>query len=267
MIVLMLGEPGEDEEQDERRRDGEERERDRDRGRNERAKDEEQHDERGEEAEELLRPLLDRRELGVAVELGGNACGLDPFTHGVLDRDHLGPVLRLDDAVELRLRVGDPPVVGERVCLENGSPTLSSPTLSPLGANSEVLSCAIASSIAALRSGVSSRSPSGAAKTRLSTQPCSDANSDSMRSVAFCVSEPGISNSSFRLPPTVATSTISPASDREPGDDDAPGVVRAGAHPTRECAGRKSFVRCEAFCLGFVCLLRHAPPSASSRFP
>jgi hypothetical protein len=32
-----------------------------------------------------------------------------------------------------------------------------------------------------------------------------------MRSVALCVSEPGISNSSFRLPPTVATSTMSAA--------------------------------------------------------
>ena len=59
------------------------------------------------------------------------------------------------------------------------------PTVSPLGANSDVLSFAIASSIAALRSGVSSRSPSGAAKTRLSTLPCSEANCDSMRSVAL----------------------------------------------------------------------------------
>ena len=60
----------------------------------------------------------------------------------------------------------------------------------------------MASSIAARRSGVSSVSPSGAAKTRLRTAPCSAANSDSIRSVARCVSEPGISNSSLRPPPT-----------------------------------------------------------------
>jgi hypothetical protein len=43
----------------------------------------------------------------------------------------------------------------------------------------------MASSIAARRSGVSSRSPSGAAKTTFKTPPCSDANSASIRSVAF----------------------------------------------------------------------------------
>ena len=100
----------------------------------------------------------------------------------------------------------------ENVFLSNGSPTLvmpASPSGSvPVGANSSVLSFAIAASTAAFRSGVSSRSPSGAANTRLRTPPCSSANSDSMRSVARCVSEPGIENSSFRLPPTVATSTI-----------------------------------------------------------
>ena len=76
------------------------------------------------------------------------------------------------------------------------------------GLNSGDLRRAIAFSIAALRSGVSSRSPSGAAKTTFSTPPCSDANSDSIRSVAFCVSDPGISNSSRSEPPTVATRTI-----------------------------------------------------------
>ena len=78
----------------------------------------------------------------------------------------------------------------------------------PVGSNSDVFSSAIAPSIAALRSGVSRRSPSGAAKTRFSTPPCSAANSDSIRSVAFCVSEPGILNSSRSSPPTVATVTM-----------------------------------------------------------
>jgi hypothetical protein len=83
--------------------------------------------------------------------------------------------------------------------------------VSSVGLNSADRRFVIAASIAALRSGVSSRSPSGAAKTTFSTPPCSVANSDSIRSVAFCVSDPGISNSSRRPPPTVATSTISTA--------------------------------------------------------
>ena len=102
----------------------------------------------------------------------------------------------------------------EKVFSLKGSPTLSTPARSsgPIVANSDVLSLAIAATIAAFRAaGSSSRSPSGAANTRLSTPPCSAANSASIRSVAFCVSEPGIVNSSFRLPPTVATRRMSPA--------------------------------------------------------
>ena len=67
--------------------DGHDRERDRDRGRDERAEDDQQHDERREEAEQLLRALLDRRELGVAVELGRHARRLDRLAHGVLHGD------------------------------------------------------------------------------------------------------------------------------------------------------------------------------------
>ena len=111
-------EPGEDEEQDERGRDGEECESDRDRGRDERPEDDQQHDERGEEAEELLCPLLDRRELGVAVELDDDAGRLDRLAHGVLHGDDPRPVRRLDDVGELRLRVGNAPVVGERALAE-----------------------------------------------------------------------------------------------------------------------------------------------------
>src|SRR5918999_1351237 len=98
--------------------------------------------------------------------------------------------------------------LSETVSSLNGSPTLSIPASSSVGANSGVWSRATASSIAARRSGVSSCSPSGAANTRFKTPPCSEANSDSIRSVAFWVSEPGISNSSFRLPPTVMTRAI-----------------------------------------------------------
>ena len=91
----------------------------------------------------------------------------------------------------------------------NGSPTFSSPASPSRGANSPDFNRVIASSIAARRSGVSSRCPFGAAKTTFSTAPCSDVNSDSSRSVAFCVSDPGISNSSLSEPPTAPTRTIS----------------------------------------------------------
>ena len=156
--------------------------------------------ERGEQAEQLLRSLLDGRELGVAVELDRHSGGLDRLANGVLHGDDGLAILVVDDPVELGLRVGDAAVVGEGVRRSNGSPTLVDARASSsgrlelrrLGASRSL------PSIAALRSGVSSRSPSGAAKTRLSTPPCSDANSDSIRSVAFCVSEPGISNSSLQ---------------------------------------------------------------------
>src|SRR5918992_480794 len=95
----------------------------------------------------------------------------------------------------------------ENVSSSNGSPTLSTPASSSVGANSSVWSCWITPAIASRRSGVSRRSPAGAANTRMSTPPCSSANSASIRSVARCVSEPGISNSSLRLPPTVPTRT------------------------------------------------------------
>ena len=91
------------------------RERERDRRRDERAEDDEQHDQRHQQAEQLLRPLLDRRELRVAVELGGQARRLDRLADGVLDRDHVLAVLLVDDPVELRLGVGDAAVVGEHV--------------------------------------------------------------------------------------------------------------------------------------------------------
>ena len=259
-------EPGEDEEQDERRRDGEERERDRNRGRNERAKDEEQHDERGEEAEELLRPLLDRRELRVTVELGGNACRLDPFTNGVLDRDHLGPVLRLDDVGELRLGVGDPPVVGEGLLGERVTDAIESnlvPTRGELGGlelRDHVFDrCLALRRVEALARG--SREDEVEHGALLGRELRLDevgrplrVRARNLELVLQAAADRGHQHDQ-------------PGDYREPGEDHAPGVVRAGAHPTRECAGRKSFVRCEAFRLGFVCLLGHAPPSASSRFP
>jgi hypothetical protein len=58
-----VGEAGEDEEQEERARERGQRKRDRERRRHEGAEDDDQHDERREQAEQLLCPLLDGREL------------------------------------------------------------------------------------------------------------------------------------------------------------------------------------------------------------
>ena len=154
-----------------------------------------------ENADELLRALLNGRELGVAVELRGDPCRRDRVAHRVLDRDHRIAILVVDHLVELRLRVADAPVVGNRAVGERIARRSRCRPCRSVGVVLRVFSLASAFSMAALRSGVSSCSPGGAAKTMFKTPPCSEANCDSIRSVAFCVSEPGISNWSRRLPP------------------------------------------------------------------
>ena len=47
--------------------------------------------------------------------------------------------------------------------------------------------------------------------------------------------------------------------DAEPRDDNAPCVVRTGAHPAGQCAGRKSLVCSETLGSRFAPVLRHAP--------
>ena len=154
----------------------------------------------------------------VPCSIGGNSASplystvtpgrLDRLADGVLDGDDLVAVGVLDRLVELRLGVGDAAVLRERVRL-NGSPTLvdARPCRS-CGLNSGVLSFATACSIAALRSGVSSRCPAGAAKTRFRTAPCSEANFGLDQVGRLLGVRAGISNLSRSLPPMVATSTI-----------------------------------------------------------
>ena len=179
-------------------------------------------------------PLLDRRELGVAVELGRHTGRRDGVPHRVLDRDDGIAVLVVDHAVELRLGVGDPPVLRERVLAERVADALDpGPVLRRLelasssGARSPSRPPPCAPACRA-------DAPSGAAKTRLRTPPCSDANSDSIRSVAFCVSDPGISNWSLQA-----------AADRrdehdQQGDDADPrrGRRATGAWRTRASSAR-----------------------------
>ena len=83
--------------------------------RDERAEDDQQDDDRRQQAEQLGRALLERRELRVAVELDGHARGLDRLAEGVLDRDDGVAIGVLDRLVELRLGVGDAPVL-RRTC-------------------------------------------------------------------------------------------------------------------------------------------------------
>ena len=127
VIVLMSVRPGEDEQQEERGHQRDDRQRDRNQHRDERAEDDQQHDDRGEQAEQLRCPLLDRRELRLAVVLDGHAGGRDRFADGVLDRDDALAVLVLDRLVELRLRVRDPTVLGKRVRPRTGRRRSSSP--------------------------------------------------------------------------------------------------------------------------------------------
>ena len=95
-----------------------EREGDRNDHRHECAEDEDEDDDRREHAEQLGCSLLERRELGLAVVLDGHADRGDGLADGVLDCNDRISVLVLDRLVELRLGVGDAPVVGERVRAE-----------------------------------------------------------------------------------------------------------------------------------------------------
>ena len=114
---------------DERR----EREGDRNDHRHERAEDEDEDDDRREHAEQLRGALLERRELGLAVVLDGHADGRDRLAHRVLDRDDRVAVLVLDRLVELRLGVGDAPVVGERAVAERVAGALDARPCPPWG--------------------------------------------------------------------------------------------------------------------------------------
>ena len=110
-----VGQPREEEQEQERGGDGRDGERERNRRRHEGPEDDEQHDQGREQAEQLLCSLLDRRELGVAVELHLHAGGLDRLADSVLDCNDRLAILLIDHPVELGLRVRDAAVVGDGV--------------------------------------------------------------------------------------------------------------------------------------------------------
>ena len=132
----------------------------------------------------------------------------------------------------------------ETVFSSNGSPTLSMPALSSVGLNSEVLSFAIAPSIAALRSGVSSCSPCGRGE-------------DEVQHAALLGGELGLDQVGrlLRVGAGDVELVLQAAADRghehdqedhdpDPAEDHPPGVRRAHARPAREPAGCEPFVRC-----------------------
>ena len=203
-----VGQAREDEEQEERRRERGDRERDRDQHRHERAEDDQEDDDRGEQAEELRGPLLDGRELRLAVVLDRHPCRLDDVADGVLDRDDLWPVGVLDRLVELGLGVRDPTLLGERRLAERVADAVEA-RLAVLGLElrrTKLGDRALDGGLA--RRACRAAGPPARRRRRSSTAPCSEANSALIRSVARCVSEPGISNLSRRLPPIVPTRTI-----------------------------------------------------------
>ena len=243
-----VGEPRQEEEEEERGRNGRDGERERDRRRHERPEDDEQHDERREQAEQLLRSLLERRELRVAVELHLHTGGLDRFADSLLDGHDGLAILLVDHPVELGLRVRDAPVVGDRVLGERRLDALETRGVfgrRELGAaeSRDRLVDRL------LPLGGVEPLPGGAAKTTFSTPPCSSANSASMRSVALCVSDPGISNSSRSEPANEMVRTIRAAKMPSHAPMTRQGCVAQRriqrARPpveSRSCAARRSSV-------------------------
>ena len=78
------------------------------------------------------------------------------------------------------------------------------------------------------------RSPGGAATTTRSAAPFWPPNFALIRSVAFCKSVPGTLNSLISLPWKATFRPIRSDEDAEPREDDAPGVVGAGADEAGE---------------------------------
>ena len=200
------------------------------------------------QAEELLCALLDRRELGVAVELGRDPGGLDRLAHGVLHGEDGLAVLVVDDAVELRLGVGDPAVVRDRLVLERVADALDAGLV--LG-RLELLRLE-------LGDGVLDRL---LALGRVEPLPLGRGE-DEVEDAALLGRELGLDQVGrlLRVGARDLELVLQAAADGrdehdqagddpDPGEDDAPRVCRAGAHPRasppvarRSCAARRSAV-------------------------
>ena len=259
-----VGEARENEEQQERGQQRRERQRDRDHPRDERAEDHEQHDQRGEEAEQLLRSLLDRRELGVAVELHDHACRLHVLADFVLNCEDGLAILVEDHAVELRLRVGDAAVVGDRALVERVADAL----------DARLVLGRLELGGLELRDRPLDRRP---ALGRVELLPYGSGEDD-VQHTALLGGELGLDQVGrlLRVGAGDVELVLQAAADRrdehdqedhdpDPAEDHPPGVRGAHARPAGEPAGCEPFVRCLS--CWFQIVLRHGfHPSGRDRF-
>ena len=254
-----VGQPRQEEQEEERGRDGRDGERERNRRRHERTEDDEQDDQGREQAQQLLRSLLDRRELGVAVELDGYAGRSDRLTDSVLDGNDRLAVLVVDDTVELGLRVRDAPVVGDGVlgerCLD-----------------------ALEACLVFRRLELRAAEPRDRLVDRLlvlgRVEPLSrwDGKHD-VEHAALLFGE--LCLDQVRRLLRVRAGDLELVAERsgerdrqddehdqdaDPGADDAPRMRRAAPHPTGQAPGRKSFLRCSS-----LWALRHLTSSRRVR--
>ena len=204
------------------------------------SEDHEEDDERRQQAQQLRRPLLDVGELRVAVELDDDSGRLHRVANGFLDRDDWCCILVVDHPVEPASVYAIRPS-SENVSSSKGLPTSSSPALSSVGVNSELLSfggsprrrppCAPACRAAGLPARRRRRSRRRPAPRR--TRPRRDRSPSRIRARDLeLVLEPAPrSRRRRRASPRWRSSA-----------DDAPRMTGAGAHPVREGAGRKAFV-------------------------
>ena len=153
-------------------------------------------------------------------------------------------VLVVDDAVELCLRVGDATVLGERVLAEGVSDALDARALvrsdrCELG-RSQLGDC---------------RHDRGLARRRLVESLALRCREDEVEHAALLGGELGLDQIRCLLrlgardrelvlqaPADGGDEEDEAGDDPDPGDHHAPRMVRAGAHPARECASRESFV-------------------------
>ena len=175
------------------------------------------------------------------------ARGLDGLAHGLLHGLDLRAILGVDHAVELRLRVRDPAVVGERVLVE-GVADARDPgiALRRLAGGGELVRLELRDH------GRDRRLALGRVEAL-----ALGSGEDEIEDAALLLRElrldqvgralrVGAGNRELVLQAAagrIATRTISSGDDPEPGEDDAPRVRGAGPHPARKPARREAFVR------------------------
>ncbi len=242
-----VGQPGQEEQEEERGRNGRDGERERDRRRHEGAEDDQQDDQCREQAEQLLRSLLERRELRIAVELHLHAGRLDRLADSFLDGNDRLAILLVDHAVELSLRVRDAPVVGNGVLGERRLDALEA--------------CRLLRGLELGPAEVRDRLVDRLLPFRRVEPLPRRSREDDVQHAALLLGELGLDQVGRLL--GVGARDLEFVTERagerddeddehgedaQPGADDAPGIRGAAPHPAGQAPGRKSFVRCPPLC-------------------